>query len=136
MIQIRNNAALTTPIAFTTDAIVPFDTVDISTNGNLSLDNNRIAVNNPGVYDALCQVAVKNTSSSAAAQATLTAWADGKAIPGATVTATVASGADDSLILHSAVRVVSASAGTAHIHWQLSGAVSLTNARAQVYMYR
>lgn len=134
MLLIRNNAVLTTPVAFTTAATkIPFDTAVYKTNANLQLDDSSVAIKTTGVYESECSVTVGNTSSSATATVTLQAYADGVAITGASATATVAASSKIAITLPWAVKIISAESGTAKIAWYLSGgAVNLENAIVRV----
>ena len=130
MLLIRNIAAT----SFTADAAqIPFDTTVLSTNDNLVLKDNSVNALSAGVYDTVCQVEVTNTSSSAAATVTLSAYADGKAIPGAVTSATIGASGQAALVLPWATKVVDAASGTAKLSWYLSGgAVSMTGAIARI----
>ena len=134
MLLIRNNAVLTTPLAMTATATrIPFDTVTIRSNGNLTLDDSSVVESVAGLYDSECSVTVENTSSSATATVTLQAYADGTPVTGAKATATIAASSTGNIVLPWVTKIVPAVAGTAHLSWYLSGgAVNLTNAVARV----
>ena len=134
MLLIRNNAVLTTPLAMTATATrIPFDTVTIRSNGNLTLDDSSVVESVAGLYDSECSVTVENTSSSATATVTLQAYADGTPVTGAKATATIAASSTGNIILPWVTKIVPAVAGTARLSWYLSGgAVNLTNAVARI----
>ena len=134
MLLIRNNAVLTTPLAITATATkIPFDTVVLNTNDNLSLDDSQVVESVAGLYDSECSVTLDNASSSAAATVTLQAYADGAPVTGAKATATIAASSSGSIVLPWATKVVPAISGTAKLTWYLSGgAVNLSNAIASV----
>lgn len=138
MIHVTNKAVMTTPVATSASGTtVPFDTIVLNTNGNLDLLANTIQEKVTGVYDTICQVCVENTSTSAAATVTLKAFADGKAIDGAFVKATVPSSSGAQfLTINWPVNVVAANTGTASISWQISGGVvNIVNANATVFRH-
>jgi len=134
MIEIRNKAAQTTPVAIpAAGAVVPFDTVVYTTNDLVTLSDNALSLLTPGAYSTACSAVLTN-SGSADVTVSLAAYADGTAIPGASATLTVPAAGQATLTLPWILRVISAATGTADISWQISGgAVSLTNAYAQVW---
>lgn len=140
MLLVRNNAVLTTPLTVTATATkIPFDTVVYNTNSGIldfDKDNNAVNLLTPGCYGADATVVFANSSSSAAVTAVLAAYADGKAIPGATVTVTIAASSTAEIVLHWAVSAKAAPSGTAKIEWFISGAAgTINNAFTRVSKY-
>lgn len=136
MITVRNNAALSSPVAIASvGSAVPFDTVVINTNNNASLDLNAIKIANVGVYGTHCAVTVSNAGSSDVT-VTLALNAQGNPVSGASVAATVPASGTTDLIIDYPQRVISSESGTASLTWMLSGgSVNLTNAIATVFKY-
>ena len=134
MLHIKNAAALQTPIAIAAPGgDVTFDTVVYSTNSAAELKGNAVLLHAPGVYDGICTITLQNEETTAAT-VSLQAYADGKAIPGAIDTVTIAAdGAQAALSMPWPVKVVEADSGVATVSWKIiGGPVSLANAYATV----
>jgi len=136
VIQVRNNAAITTPVSVVSaGTTIPFDTVVIATNNANTLSNNAINILVSGVYATYCAVNLANSTASEVT-VTLTAYADGSAITGSAITATIPANGYCEIVLPWTLHIITAPSGTANVYWVVSGATcTITNATAIVNKY-
>lgn len=134
MIALRNKSATSTPISLPIGTtVVPFDTLICNTNSATSWNAsiNAIDMVSPGRYNARCTAVVSCT---AGGTATLQLMANGMALPGYSVEASIEASGAVPMILALPITVERSAGSDAYLQWAItvSAASTLDNALADV----